>query len=218
MGPIRHPRASSRLTGLVLVALLHAGLLYGALTGLGQRVVEVLRQPVEIRIIPELVKPPPPPPPPPPVKTVAPPKPVPPRPSYVPPPQVRAPQPATNAITAVTETKSVAPPAPGPVVMEAPPVVEPVRSAPSLDASRSCRPPQYPGASRRNGESGAVTLRFLIDVDGTVLDSRVDVSSGYPRLDEAAVQALSLCQFKPGTVNGAPEKSWARMRYVWKLN
>ncbi len=212
----RQQQSSSRITGLVVVAVLHLGLVYALLNGLGHKVVEVLRQPLETKIIVEVKPiPPPEPPPPPPPKVI--PKPVPPRPAYVPPPQIRVAEPPPAAITAVTETKPVAPPLPGPVVMDAP-VVEVVRSSPALDASRTCRPPQYPSLSRRNGESGAVMLKFLIDVDGKVLDSSVDTSSGYPRLDEAAVQALSLCQFRPGTVDGRPERSWARMRYVWKLN
>ncbi|RAU22399.1 energy transducer TonB [Paramagnetospirillum kuznetsovii] len=210
----RHQRSSSRITGLAMVVLLHAGVVYALVNGLGHKVVEVLRQPLETKIIVEIKPPAPPkvePPPPPPPKAAPPPKP-----AYVPPPEIRVAQPVQNAITAVTEIK---PTEPEPVVVApARPAVEGVRSAAALDASRTCRPPQYPAVSRRNGESGAVTLKFLIDVDGSVLDSSVDASSGYSRLDEAAVQALSLCQFRPGTVDGRPERSWARMRYVWKLN
>ncbi|MBV5325373.1 MAG: TonB family protein, partial [Rhodospirillaceae bacterium] len=58
----------------------------------------------------------------------------------------------------------------------------------------------------------------LIDADGTVLESKVEASSGFERLDQAALRGLALCHFKPGTVDGRPERSWARMRYVWKLN
>ena len=47
-------------------------------------------------------------------------------------------------------------------------------------------------------------LSFLIDVDGKVLDSKVDRSSGFRRLDEAARAGLGLCKFKPATLNGLP--------------
>ena len=94
----------------------------------------------------------------------------------------------------------------------------PVRVAAALDASGSCQPPQSPALSRRHGETGAVVLRFLIDGDGAVLESKVEASSGFERLDEAALHGLALCHFKPGTVDGRPERSGARMRYVWKLN
>ena len=91
------------------------------------------------------------------------------------------------------------------------------RTAPVIDAARSCQQPEYPAAARRNEETGTVTLRFLIGVDGRVAESKIETSSGYPRLDEAARRALSLCQFKAGTVDGKPETSWARLQYVWKL-
>ena len=60
-------------------------------------------------------------------------------------------------------------------------------------------------------------MLFLIDVDGKVLDSKVERSSGFRRLDEAARAGLSLCKFKPATLNGRPERSWERLDYVWKL-
>ena len=60
-------------------------------------------------------------------------------------------------------------------------------------------------------------LRFLIDTDGHVVDSKVQSSSGHEELDTAALEALSRCQFKPGTVDGKPQQSWANLRYVWKL-
>ncbi len=60
-------------------------------------------------------------------------------------------------------------------------------------------------------------MRFLIDLDGRAIKSEVVRSSGHKRLDEAARAALSLCKFKPGTVDGKPEQSWAPIQYVWKL-
>ncbi len=62
-----------------------------------------------------------------------------------------------------------------------------------------------------------MVLKFLVDVDGKVIQSQVDKSSGSNQLDEAARNALSRCQFKPGTLDGKPEQSWANMRYTWKL-
>lgn len=59
-----------------------------------------------------------------------------------------------------------------------------------------------------------MVLRFLIDTDGRVVKSEVESSSGYARLDEAARNALGRCQFKPGTVDGKPEQSWASLKYM----
>lgn len=94
----------------------------------------------------------------------------------------------------------------------------PVRVAAHLQASGTCQKPEYPALSRRREEQGAVMLRFLIGIDGNVLESQVAQSSGFARLDEAARAALSKCQFKPGTVDGIPEPSWASLKYIWRLD
>ena len=81
----------------------------------------------------------------------------------------------------------------------------------------NCPKPAYPPASRRLEEEGTVGLRFLIGVDGSVLQSEVVKSSGFTRLDEAARNALAKCQFRPGSVDGKPEQSWASIQYTWRL-
>ncbi len=206
------PPSSRRLAGIALVVLLHVGIVWGLLNGLGRHVTDVLRPPIEAKLIEE-IKPPPPKAPPP----VLPPKLTAPPPPFVPPPDIQVRQPPPNPITAVTREKPAE--APPPVAARAPDPAPaaPVRVAPVIDAARSCQPPEYPASSRRLEESGTVVLQFLIDVDGRVTDSRIENSSGHSRLDEAARAALSRCKFKPGTVDGKPESSWARLRYVWKL-
>lgn len=210
--PPFRPQPKRRLTGLAVVALLHAAAVYALVNGLGHQAVEFIKAPLETKIVAELVKPPEPPkmePPPP--KVVKPPPP-----AYTPPPKIRpqAPPPPA-AITAVTEVAPTAPPPPpvsAPVRAEAP-----VKVPPALDQGKRCPPPQYPAAARRAGESGAVVLKFLIETDGSVVDSAVEASSGFERLDEAARTALAVCRFTPGTIDGRPDRSWARIRYVWKL-
>jgi protein TonB len=61
-------------------------------------------------------------------------------------------------------------------------------------------------------------LKLLIGANGNVLESQIEHSSGFTRLDEAARAALVKCQFKPGTVDGKPEASWASMKYTWRLD
>lgn len=205
--PARHA------TRFALVVALHLGLGYALLTGLGHQVVEVLRQPLTTRIISEQ-KPPPPPPPPPPAPTFAAPPP-----PYIPPPEIQvARPPAPTAITAVSTVKPIEPPPPAAPVATPVAPAPVVRVPPVIDAAHSCQQPEYPATSRRLEEAGAVVLQFLIDTDGRVIDSKIDSSSGFPRLDKAALSALSLCRFKPGTVDGKPEQSWAKLRYVWRLD
>jgi protein TonB len=205
-----------RLTGFVVVVAFHMVVIYALVHGLARKIVEVVRQPLETKIIEE-IKPPPPdkPPPPPPPRLAAPPPP------YIPPPEVRV-QVPVNAptITAVTTTKPVepVPPPSRPPVAAAPPAPPraPVRTAPVVDA-KACEKPPYPPQSLRARETGVVQLSFLIDVDGNVLESQVAHSSGHRRLDEAAKSGLSLCKFRPGTLDGKPERSWARIEYEWKI-
>ncbi|MFD2271228.1 energy transducer TonB [Undibacterium arcticum] len=77
--------------------------------------------------------------------------------------------------------------------------------------------PVYPQSSARNEETGTVVFSFLVGVDGRVIESKIDRSSGYRELDKAARQALSICKFKPGTTDGKPEQSWTKVQYEWKL-
>src|SRR5690242_8062941 len=59
------------LIGLTAVVLLHLIIIYGLMTGLARKAVEVIKKPISATVVEEIKKPPPPPPPPPP-KTVAP--------------------------------------------------------------------------------------------------------------------------------------------------
>ena len=206
----RQRAAKNHLPGIAFVIVLHVIIIYALVTGLARKAVELVAKPLETKLIAEVTKPQDVPPPPPP-------KIAPPPPPFIPPPEINiqvAVTPSPAAITAVTTT---APPkeAPPPAPVAAPKA--PVRTAPVVLA-KSCEPPAYPAASRRLGESGAVVLNFLINAEGKVVESRIDSSSGVERLDEAARRALALCKFTPGTVDGKPEQSWHKLRYVWQLS
>lgn len=88
--------------------------------------------------------------------------------------------------------------------------------APVMDA-KSCESPKYPKAALMNEETGTVTMGFLIATDGKVVESKVEKSSGSKSLDKAALSALSLCKFKPGSKDGKPDQLWAKVDFVWKL-
>jgi periplasmic protein TonB len=199
-----------KVTGLAIVILLHVVVFYALVTGLARKVVEIVKQPIETKIIEE-VKPPPPPemePPPPPPKMVAPPPP------FIPPPEVQAavtPQP--NAIQATTAVKPENPTfaRPQPQVATGPARVNAV-----VDFS-TCAKPEYPRNSQRNEEQGTVVLQFLIGADGTVKDAKLEKSSGYRELDKGALRGLSQCKFKPALVDGHPAEAWSSVQYVWRL-
>ncbi|MFM2057082.1 MAG: hypothetical protein RLY71_1467 [Pseudomonadota bacterium] len=221
----RQRQPTKHLIGLGLVVVLHMALLWAINSGLARAFVKKIKGPVEAVMLeeakPDIPLPPPPPPPPPPKNA-----PPPPPPAYVPPVDVQVTQaPAANAIAAVTNAppKVEAPPPPPPAPAPPPPPppppappAEPVRT-PAVANASGCEKPEYPSASRRLEEEGTVSLRFLVGVDGKVLQAEIEKSSGFKRLDEAARTGLSRCQFKPATVDGKPEQGWASLKYTWRL-
>lgn len=196
-GRERHP--GRQLLGIAGVVVLHGVLLWALVNGLGQKVAEVIRVPIVAQIVADA----------PPAPTEPPP--LPPPPELTPPPQpIDIPLP---------ELQIQAPPPKAINVTPAPPAPKrpPVRTAAVINASTGCRKPDYPSSSERLGEQGTVVLQFLVGADGRVIDSRVQSSSGYPRLDQAAREALGRCKFTAGTVDGRPERSWAQIKYTWRL-
>ena len=230
-----HAPSQRKLMGWAWVVGLHA-LLFGALqAGLDRTVLQNMPTVVQALLLedqrpdmrseqrPEPAKRVPPPilkPPTPPVKT-PPPNPAPTVVEPVVAPPVASP---ANAIAAVSNTPAPvsAAAAPTPASAPATPTVAAKPAAPARTTANvnmaQCEKPEYPSASRRMEEEGTVALRFLVGVDGKIVQSEVEKSSGFKRLDEAARAALSKCQFKPATVDGKPEQAWTTFRYVWRLD
>lgn len=222
-------RAPAHLAGFGIVAGMHLLLGWALVSGLGHKVVDVVKGPVETKLIEEL-KPPPPPEPtlPPPEFAAAPP------PSFVPPPEVRitpppAPAPTISAITTVapaattiTPVLPVAPPAPvaaAPVALPAAPA-PPSRTAPSLDFNH-CEKPVYDVATLRAGVTGTVVVGYTMDTQGHISETRIERSAGASRehkmLDRLTIAAVVRCRGRPGTVDGKPEMLRGSVEYAWKL-
>ncbi|TAK08863.1 MAG: energy transducer TonB, partial [Rhizorhabdus sp.] len=66
------------------------------------------------------------------------------------------------------------------------------------------RPPRYPLESRRRKEQGTVLLRLLIGTDGRVAQISIAQSSGFERLDQAALQAARSWRWQPMIRDGQP--------------
>lgn len=66
----------------------------------------------------------------------------------------------------------------------------------------------YPRASRELGESGEVQLKVYVDEQGRPRDIEVLRSSGFPRLDQQAIQAMKAARFQPLMEDGAPRAVW----------
>ena len=121
------------------------------------------------------------------------------------------------------------PPPPPKMTAPPPPFIPPVEvridapPSPSAITAVSAVKPAVEAPIQRPAPVGpsrtpAVVLQFLIGADSSVIDSKIERSSGFRRLDEAAKRGLSLCKFKAGTEEGKAVQSWARIEYLWKLD
>ena len=126
-----------------------------------------------------------------------------------------APSPApSNFVVAAPPPEPVVEMPPAPPVVEAPPAPPAPPPPPKVipaSAVQYLEPPvvDYPRLSRRNRETGRVMVRVYIDTAGLPRNAHVSASSGYARLDDAAVAAVQKARFKPYTENGQPTAGWA---------
>ncbi|RIX48554.1 MAG: energy transducer TonB [Rhodocyclales bacterium GT-UBC] len=106
---------------------------------------------------------------------------------------VASPNPAPSSFVVAPQ-----PPAPPPQpVATAPAPAAPVTAA-RFDADYLHNPkPAYPPISRRSGEEGKVLLKVRVSPQGTALDVAVSKSSGFARLDNAALEAVNRWRFVP---------------------
>ena len=105
------------------------------------------------------------------------------------------PQPAPT-VTADSAPAAVRAPSAAPT--PAPPAVTVPVSAPRFNADYLINPaPAYPPLSRRMNEEGRVLLRVMVDADGNPSALEIHTSSGFPRLDQAALDAVRRWKFVP---------------------
>lgn len=211
--------SGTKATKLAVVAGIHVILGVAFVHSLNTRHVQMpkVAEDLLVMIQPEIPPPPPPPPEPPkPMPKMAPPEIVAPKVEVETPPPENPPQ-----LQATTEPDPAPAQPAQPTQAEAPPAQPSdnsgaMRTAVLADPN-GCAKPDYPANAARNGETGTVTLALMVGVDGKVTSSRIQKSSGHRDLDKAAVNALSMCRFKPATNNGTPEAGWAQIAYVWSL-
>ncbi|MET0376562.1 MAG: TonB family protein [Rhizorhabdus sp.] len=120
-------------------------------------------------------------------------------------PTVIAPPPIVQTLVPPPPQISVTttPPPPKPVAAPAPPA-GPVMVGNLDERLLEGRPPRYPFESRRKHEEGTVVVRLLIGTDGRVAQISIAQSSGFERLDQAAVQAIRGWRWQPIIRDGQP--------------
>lgn len=209
-------QGGSKAGKFAIVAALHVAVAMVFINSINTKRIALPKMPEQVMVLLEAPKPPPPPPEPPkPMPKVAPPEVV------VPKVEVETPPPVVEPPVQATTIPDPAPQPAAPAQAEAPAESSSnsgaMRSAVLADAD-GCAKPAYPTNAARNGDTGTVVLALLVGADGKVNSSRVQQSSGSRDLDRAAVNALSLCRFKPAMNGGVPEAGWAQLAYVWKLD
>lgn len=221
------PRLSRNAVIVGGVLVFHGAALWALQSGLVRQVVEIV---VPVEMLAQTVEPPrpkePPPPPPAPVKqpvakTRLPTPPPAPRPVAI-----ADPTPTANAPTGVTTPQPPAPPLAEPVAVAAAPVAPPAAPPappkivpPSSDANYLNNPkPAYPRMSRSLGEQGTVQVLVYVGADGNAQKVEIKKSSGYDRLDQAALAAIAHWRFVPGKRDGVPEAAFVIVPMPFSLN
>ncbi len=77
--------------------------------------------------------------------------------------------------------------------------------------------PDYPDAAQRRGEAGTAIVRFVVDVDGRIESAQIVRSSGYARLDNAALDALRNGTCRPSLDSGVPVRVVFEQPFVFGL-
>jgi protein TonB len=204
-------RGLRRSVAITLAVLLHVALLYLVVTGTGRAIIARAAAPIIATIIEA-----PPPAPPPPMERLAPrmaemTRPVLPLPDI----QIAAP-PSPNAITQVSFAQTIPPGQLAP--MQQP---QPAAQHGTLRQAHAVSPqdcvPLYPPSSLRNGETGVAKMQLLISAKGEVIEAKLDGSTGFRRLDDAALIAAKACKFVPANTDGKAEQAWHAFSYNFNV-
>jgi protein TonB len=184
----RERNPAKHLPSIAMVVVLHLVLGYALVSGLARKVVEVLKPPIETKIIEEIKKPPPDVPPPPPPKLAAPPPP------FIPPPEINIQVPTIAPPPTIT-VQSTTPPPPGP-----PPVAVPqVAPQPAVRKNYAAAyrvEPVFPRQAQKDGLSGRVVAWVHVSPAGTVTNVEIKQSSNRI-FDREVIRALSQWKFNP---------------------
>ena len=76
---------------------------------------------------------------------------------------------------------------------------------------------EYPTVLRDSGIGGTVTVWFFIDENGQVKDNRIDQSSGYEALDQAALNVASVYRFSPALNRENKVQVWVSLPITFQV-
>ena len=174
--------------GFTFVVLLHVAIVYALVTGLARKVVDVIKAPIETKVIEEIKKPPPPPevvvPPPP--KMEAPPPP------FIPPPEIQIQTPPAVQPTITAQSTTPPPPDIKPVPQAAVATGPAVVSAGVVcsNYAKVMGDVAYPREALRQGiEKGEANIQFTVGPSGEIKDVRA-ISASHPIFARASVKIV----------------------------
>lgn len=194
---------SRYLIGASTVLLVHAVMLYVLRNGLEHSTFQLPAGPVLAELIDEpeikLAEPPPPPPTFQPVRV-----------DPVPAPEIAIDLPADSGqaitLSTVPEVAAASAPLPSEIV------------PPRIDQTRSEMMPLYPPTSKRLGEQGRVLMLVHVLADGRAGDVRLERSSGFDRLDQAALaHVLRAWHFIPARDGSRAIDSWGEFAVTFRI-
>lgn len=204
---------SSRVTGAAIAVIFHAGAIAlllqlqpvrSAITQAVPIMVSLLTPPAVVEKPKEPLRPLP----------VKPRERVEPRPE--PPPLVAAVTDAPPPPAAPAPQPEAPPPAPAPVLAAPAPPAQII--PPSFNAAYlNNPPPAYPSISRRMGQQGKVLVRVLVNAGGAPDKAEIRSSSGYDRLDDAALDAVRRWRFVPARQGDRPVAAWVLVPIIFSL-
>lgn len=147
--------------------------------------------------------------------------------------QAAAPEDVEQAFQPALPAEPVAAPEPEPQPQSEPPQVSsptPQTSSPEQDATLTedkgvtaeAQPfssvrPTYPKISRRRGEEGTVVLSIEVLASGKVGHAAITRSSGYARLDDAALKAAQQTGFTPAMQFGRNIAATTELAFTFRL-
>jgi TonB family protein len=80
-----------------------------------------------------------------------------------------------------------------------------------------CPPPVYPQESKKLGEYGETVVKLIINPDGKIENAEIMSSSGYKRLDEAALKSAKKITLKYFGKSGPANRIILQIPYQFKL-
>jgi periplasmic protein TonB len=190
-----------RRAGLfVVVAALHVLIIYGLMVATGVVSQPAFVAPIEAVFIPEATQ-------------------TEPEPEIKIKPDIEQPVAVDEPVPEVQFEEAVTPPSDIPVPASATAIAgSQQQGAPAQDLKTANRvDPTYPPASRRAGEQGTVRLKVLVDTSGKASNVAVTQSSGFPRLDQAAMEAVRKWRFVAATDGSNKIQAYTQVAVTFKL-